>query len=156
MSAATKAFSIVLLFVTAIGLAVVYQPALQEPISVSVTTSTHGVKHEDTIVLKAALNGNGLSHGEVRLDFTRTSLADVVSSSDSKHSIKGYTDGRGLFITTGPPYPPGEYMITASVSKTGCIDGRSVCFVRVPEPRREPRRLAEHPISVTWSNRLER
>jgi hypothetical protein len=155
MGTTIKALVIVWLISTAIGLAVVFQPRSDEPIAVSVTSSRHGVKQEEKIVLKAALNGTCLSHGEVKLDFTRTKPTVSVSSFEYPQSIKGYTDGQGLYITSGPPLPPGEYMITASVSKAGCNAGKTVCFLRVPEPRQD-RRLADGPVSITLSNRLGR
>ncbi len=155
MSTAIKTFSIILLLGAAIGLAVVYQPSSEQAISVSMTASPQGAKHEDKIILKAALNGNGLSHGEVKLDFASTDPTHMVASSDFRHSISGYTDGQGVFIANGPQFPPGEYMITASVSKAGCSAGRSVCFLRVLPPRQD-RRLADGPISITLSNRLGR
>ena len=152
MSTASKAFSIALLFGTAIALAAVYQPCSEQPICVSVTTSPQGIKHEEKILLKAALNGRGVSHGEVRLDFIPTNSENWGSSSSNWPSVKGYTDTEGVFISTGPQFPPGEYMITALVSKAGCADGKSVCFLRVPESRQD-RRLLKAPISISSSNR---
>jgi hypothetical protein len=152
MSPAIKALLIVWLFGAAIGLAVVCQPDSEEPITVSVSTSPQGAKHEQKVVLKAALNGNGLSQGEVRLNFAPTTPKNLVSFSGNYHSIKGYTDSRGVFISTWTPSVPGEYMIAALVSKAGCVDGETVCFLRVPESRQD-RRLLKAPISISSSNR---
>lgn len=155
MGTTIKALVIFWLISTAIGLAVVFQPGSDEPIAVSVTSSPHGVKQQEKIVLKAALNGTCLSHGEVELDFTRTKPDVSVFPFEHPQSIKGHTDGQGLYITSGPSLPPGEYMITASVRKAGCNAGKTVCFLRVPEPRQD-RRLADGPVSITLSNRLGR
>jgi hypothetical protein len=155
MSAAVKALLIIWLFGTALGLAVVCQPGSDEPIAVSVTTSPLGAKHEQKIVLKAAVNGRGVSHGEVRLNFAPTTPKDLVSFSGNYHSIKGYTDSHGVFISTWAASQPGEYMIAASVIKAGCTAGKTVGFLRVHEPS-QSRGLADGPVSITLSNRSER
>jgi hypothetical protein len=155
MSTAIKSLLIVWLLGTAIGLAVVCQPTSDEPIAVSVSTSPQGAQHENRIVLKASVNGGGLSHGAVKLYFAPTTPKNLVSFSGNYHSIKGYTDSHGIFVATWVPSEPGEYTVFAAVSKAGCIDGKSVCFLRVPELRQD-RRLVESPIAITQSNRLER
>lgn len=152
MSTVCKAFSVFLLVGTAVGLYMVYQPCSEQPISVSMTTTPQGAKGEEKIVLKAVLNGSGLSHGEVRLNFAPTTPKNLVSFSGNYHSIKGYTDSRGVFISTWAPSVPGEYMIAALVSKAGCVDGETVCFLLVPESRQD-RRLLKAPISISSSNR---
>ncbi len=152
MRTASEAFSIVLLVGTAIALAVVYQPCSEQSICVSVTTSPQSMKSEEKLLLNAALNGRGVSHGEVRLDFIPTNPSNWGSSSSNWPTVKGYTDTEGVFISTGPQLPPGEYMITALVSKGGCTDGKTVCFLRVPESRQD-RRLLKAPISISSSNR---
>jgi hypothetical protein len=152
MGTASKIFAIVFMFGTAIGVAAVYQPSSERPISVTLTTSPQGEKHEQKIVLKAAVNGRGVSHGEVRLNVAPTTPKNLVSFSGNYQSIKGYTDSQGVFISTWAPALPGEYMIIAAVSRAGCVDGESVCFLRVPEPRQD-RRLLENPITISSSNR---
>jgi hypothetical protein len=152
MSTASKTFAIVALFGIAIGLVALNQPGSEHPILVSVTTSPQGAKHEQKIALKAAVNGRGLSHGEVRLNFIPTDAKNWDSSSSNWPSVKGYTDTEGVFISAGPQFPAGEYMITALVSKTGCADGKSVCFLRVPESRQDLR-ILKAPISISSSNR---
>jgi hypothetical protein len=152
MSTVCKAFSVFLLVGTVVGLYIVCQPCSEHPISVSITTTPQGAKGEEKIVLKAALNGSGLSHGEVRLNFAPTTPKNLVSFSGNYHSIKGYTDSRGVFISTWAPSVSGEYMIAALVSKAGCVDGETVCFLRVPESRQD-RRLLKAPISISSSNR---
>ncbi len=62
MRTAVKALLIVLLIAGAIGLAFVYQPYSKQPINASVATSPHKVEHEETIVLKEARSGGGVSH----------------------------------------------------------------------------------------------
>lgn len=155
MGGASKAGAIVLLFGAAIGLTVICQPCVEPPISVSVTTAAQDAKHEPKIVLNAAMNGRGVSHGEVRLDFTPTQPRNRPSSDGNWPSVKGYTDGQGVFISTGSQFPPGEYMITALVSKPGCPDGKSVCFLRVPQSGQD-RRLSDGPVSAKLSNRRGR
>jgi hypothetical protein len=155
MSALIKTLLIVWLFGTAIGLAIVCQSVWEEPIAVSVTTSHQGGEHEQKVILKAAVNGKGVSHGEVRLNFAPTTPKNLVSFSGNYHSIKGYTDDHGVFVSTWQPSVPGEYMIAASVSKSECIDGQTVCFLRVPEPRQNLR-VADSPGAETLSNWLER
>jgi hypothetical protein len=155
MSTAIKASLIVWLFGTAVGLAVVCQPGSDEPIAVSVATSPLGAQRENNIVLKAAVNGGGLSYGAVKLSFAPTTPKNLVSFSGNYHSIKGHTDGHGVFVSTWVPSEPGEYMVFAAVSKAGCNTGKTVCFLRVPEPRQD-RRLADSPVSITLSNRSER
>ncbi len=152
MSTAIKACAIILLFGAATGLAVIYQPYAEQPISVSVTASALDAKHEQKIVLTAAMNGRGVSHGEVRLDFTPTHPGNLPSSDGNCPLAKGYTDGQGVFISTGPQLPPGEYTITALVSKPGCSDGKSVCFLRVPQSGQD-RQLSDRPVSIRLSNR---
>ena len=152
MSRASKVFGIVLLFGTAIALAIVCQPSTEPPISVAVITSPQGAKHGQKIVLKAAVNGKGVSHGEVRLNFAPTTPKNLVSFSGNYHSIKGYTDSHGVFISTWAPSQPGEYMVSAAVSRAGCVEGETVCFLRVPESS-EDRRLLKAPISISSSNR---
>jgi hypothetical protein len=155
MSTASKAFVIALMFAAAIGLAAVYHPGSEKPISVTVTTAPQGEKHEQKIVLKAAVNGRGVSHGEVRLNVAPTTPKNLVSFSGDYQSIKGYTDSHGVFISTWSAALPGEYMIIAAVRRAGCVDGESVCFLRVPEPRQD-RRLLDDPITISSSNRLGR
>jgi hypothetical protein len=152
MSTASKALAIVLLMAAAIGLVAVYQPSSERPISISVTTSPQGQKHEQKIVLKAAVNGRGVSHGEVTLNFVPTTPKNLVSFSGNYRTIKGYTDSQGVFVSTWGESLPGEYMIIAAVSRAGCVDGESVCFLRVPESSQD-RRLLETPISISRSNR---
>jgi hypothetical protein len=152
MSTVCKAFLIFLLFGTAIGLAALYQPRSEQPISISMTTSLQGGKHEQQIVLKAVVNGRGISHGEVRLIFAPTTPKNLLSFSGNYHTIKGYTDSHGVFISTWAPSQPGEYAVLAAVSRAGCLDGETVCFLRVPESKQD-RRLLKAPISISSSNR---
>jgi hypothetical protein len=155
MSALIKTLLIVWLFGTAIGLAIVCQQVWEEPIVVSVTTSPQDGEHEQKVILKAAVNGKGVSHGEVRLNFAPTTPKNLVSFSGNYHSIKGYTDSHGVFVSTWQPSVPGEYMIAALVSKPGCAYGQTACFLRVPEPKQE-RRLTDGSISIKLSNQPER
>jgi hypothetical protein len=155
MSTAIKALLIVWLLCTAIGLAVVCQQGSDERIAVSVATSPQGAQHEHRIVLKAAVNGSGLSQGAVKLSFAPTTPKNLVSFSGNYHSIKGYTDSHGIFVSTWAPSEPGEYMVFAAVSKDGCMDGKSVCFLRVPELR-QGSTLADTPIPTTRSALVER
>jgi hypothetical protein len=152
MSALIKTLLIVCLFGTAIGLAIICQSVWEEPIAVSVTTSPQGGEHEQKVILKAAVNGKCVSHGEVRLNFAPTTPKNLVSFSGNYHSIKGYTDDHGVFVSTWQPSVPGEYMIAALVSKPGCIDGQNVCFLKVPEPKQDLG-LTDRPISITLSDR---
>jgi hypothetical protein len=129
---AIKILAAVLLPGTIIGLAWICQPYSDSPISVSLVTSQHVGNHgKAKIVLKAGLNGNGLSHGKVRLGLTPTTSGKSVSSPHEQCCIEGFTDAHGVFISNWTPGPPGEYMVTASVKKSGCIDGQSICFLRV-------------------------
>jgi hypothetical protein len=155
MSTVIRAFLIVWLFGSAIGLAVVCQPGPNQRIAVSVTTSAQGTQHEHKIVLKAAVNGSGLSHGEVKLNFAPTTPQNLVSFSGNYESIKGYTDSDGTYTATWVPSMPGEYMLFAAVSKDGCIEGKSVCFLRVPALRQRSR-LADNPILGTRSALVEK
>lgn len=152
MSTTAKAFAIVALIGTAIGLVALYQPRSEQPIRVSMTTSPQGARHEQKIVLKAAVNGRGVSHGEVSLNFAPTTPKNLVSFSGDYHSIKGYTDSHGVFVSTWAVSQPGEYMVTAAVSRAGCLDGETVCFLRVYESDQDPR-LLKAPISISSSNR---
>ncbi len=129
---AIKILAAVLIPGTIIGLAWICQPYSDSPISVLLATSQHvGNPGKAKIVLKAGLNGNGLSHGKVRLDLTPSTSGRSVSSPRQQWSIEGFTDAQGVFISNWTPGSPGEYMVTASVQKSGCIDGQSVCFLRV-------------------------
>ena len=85
------------------------------------------------IGLNASVNGSGLSHGEVCLDIAPTEPIDMASHSEKRVSIRGFTDTRGVFITNWSAQAPGEYMVEASVKKSGCVDGRTVCFIRSVE-----------------------
>jgi hypothetical protein len=152
MSTASTAFAIVLLMGAAIGLVAVHRPSSEQPISVSLTTSPQGQKHEQKIVLKAAVNGRGVSHGEVTLNFVPTTPKNLISFSGNYHTIKGYTDSHGVFVSTWRESLPGEYMVIAAVSRAGSVDGESVCFLRVPESSQD-RRLLEGSISISSSNR---
>lgn len=154
MSTASTAFAIVLLMGAAIGLVAVHRPSSEQPISVSLTTSPQGQKHEQKIVLKAAVNGRGVSHGEVTLNFVPTTPKNLISFSGNYHTVKGYTDSHGVFVSTWRESEslPGEYMVIAAVSRAGCVDGESVCFLRVPESSQD-RRLLEGSISISSSNR---
>jgi hypothetical protein len=155
MSAAIKTLWLVWVFGTAIGLVVLCQPSSEEPIAVSVKTAPQGGEHEQKVILKATVNGRGVSHGEVKLNFAPTSPKNLVSFAGNYHSIKGYTDSHGVFVSTWAPSVQGEYMIAALVSKPGCADGQTACFLRVPEPKQE-RRLTDGPISIRLSNQPER
>lgn len=155
MSAAIKILSIIFLFGAALGLAILCQPITDEPIYVTVATSPQGIEHGQKIMLKAVVNGRGVSHGKVRLDFAPTPPKNLVSFSGAYHSIKGYTDRQGVFTTTWPASLPGEYMVIAAVSKAGCAHGETVSFLRVPEPRQD-RRLAESSAPNAFSTQHER
>jgi hypothetical protein len=131
-SGVIKILTVVFLLGAVMGLAWICQPYSDSPISVSLATSQHVGNHEKAkIVLKAGLNGNGLSHGKVKLDLTPITPGSPVSSSKQQWFIEGFTDAHGVFISNWAPGPPGEYMVTATVKKPGCIDGQSVCFLRV-------------------------
>lgn len=131
-SSLIKAFAVVLLLGTMIGLAWICQPYSERPISVSLITPPNEVNSQKTkILLKAGLDGNGISHGRVKVDFTLTNPKSMGTSPDPQYCIEGFTDAHGVFISNWTPGPPGEYMVTASVMKPGCVDGQSVCFLRV-------------------------
>ncbi|MBI4964003.1 MAG: hypothetical protein HY913_12060 [Desulfomonile tiedjei] len=134
MKAVNKIFLIALLILMIPGLAFLSQRQAPEAISVSLATSPCGLNHEGTkVVLKAAVNGTGLSHGVVRLEFKPMKAVRLVFDSDYKSSIYGYTDAHGVFITNWTPIVPGEYMVTALVKKPGLTDGASVCFATVSD-----------------------
>jgi hypothetical protein len=131
-SEAIKILAAVLLLGAVMGLAWICQPHSDSPISVSLATSQHLGNHEKAkIVLKAGLNGNGVSHGKVTLELTPTAPGSSASLPNQQWCIEGFTDAHGVFISNWTPGPPGEYMVTASVKKLGYIDGQTVCFLRV-------------------------
>ena len=131
-SPAVKLLTVVLLLGIVIGLAWICHPSSEYPISVSLITPLKGINGEKAqIVLKAGMNGHGISHGKVKLDFTLIKGGNPVSSPSTHGCIEGFTDAHGVFISNWTPGMSGEYMLTASVSKSGYTDGQSVCFLRV-------------------------
>jgi hypothetical protein len=123
--------AVVLLLGTMTGLAWISQPYSEPPILVSLNTSTHNLSPgKVTIFLKASVDGHSLGHGEAKVVVTPTVPWALVSYSNDRLCIEGYTDAHGVFITNWTCYVPGEYMVTASVSKQGCIAGKSVGFLR--------------------------
>jgi hypothetical protein len=131
-SSLIKPFAVVILLGTMIGLAWICQPSSERPISVSMLTPLNEINPKKAkIVLKAGLNGQGVSHGKVKLDFTLTNGGNLGSYPNPQCCIEGFTDAHGVFISNWTPGLPGDYMVTASVKKPGCVDGQSVCFLRV-------------------------
>jgi hypothetical protein len=132
MNSQAIGISAVVLFMSTIaGLAWICQPNSQRPISVSLTTSPHSLTPGKVkIILKASVAGHHLSHGEAKVVVTPTNPWPLVSCSNDPSCIEGFTDAHGVFITNWAYGVPGEYMVTASVRKQGCIAGKSVGFFR--------------------------
>ncbi len=123
--------AVVLLLGTMTGLAWICQPYSEAPISVSLTTFPHSLSRGKVkIFVKASVDGQILTHGEAKVVVTPTTPWALVSCSNDRSCIEGYTDAHGVFITNWTYDVPGEHMVTASVSKQGCIAGKSIGFLR--------------------------
>ncbi|MCA1961990.1 MAG: hypothetical protein LDL33_14495 [Desulfomonile sp.] len=139
MKTEIKIFLVLLLVVVAAGLGWLCQALPGRPISVSLEISADNVKHKDArVFLQASAGRNGVSHGEVRLDFLPARANDPETGEKSKCCIQGYTNTHGVFITNWTPFAPGEYIVTASVKKAGFVEGHSIGRVHVSERQVAP------------------
>jgi hypothetical protein len=97
----------------------------EQPIAVSVETAPCKVRGRERIhiALKAEVNGTGLPHGSVVLHIRPVA---ETAARDPLHflPIEGYTDHKGTFITNWGPPCPGDYVVSAEVSKSRCSCGR--------------------------------
>ncbi len=135
MQAGIKIFVIFPLFGTIMGLAWLYQPQAEQPVSVLLRTHANAIgRHEKAnIFLKASFNGRAVGHGEVRMHISPARTAVLGSPVRYIRRVHGYTDAQGVFIPNWVPRTVGEYIVTATVTKSGYGAGKSVCFLRVEE-----------------------
>jgi len=132
MKTEIKIILVVLIVAATAGLGWVYHAPTAKPITVSLEVSPEYLKHKNTrVVLQASAGRNGVSHGEVKLDFIPAHSEAPMPGPGNACCIQGYTNTHGVFITDWAPRAAGEYIVSASVKKPGFVDGHYMGQFRV-------------------------
>ncbi len=98
----------------------------EQPISVSMEIASCKIDRTEKIKisLKSKMNGSDLRFGRVILEFWLfgETPATLPVQFDP---INGHTDHQGRFVSEWQPPRPGQYLICARVSKSGCTGGQA-------------------------------